>query len=146
MSIAYSADGQPVEITLLDVIGRLKKEEAGEDETTIVLTERESRLLVELVELPPPPSERLLATMAKHRKLLRANEPSIDTDGCAWLARQARLLWKSAPVTASVEPLDLIWISRRLDGRPMVKPEYLLTIENLIFYFCFGLTVGIFKV
>ena len=96
VSVGYSADGQPVEITLLDVIGRLEKEKAGEDEATIVLTERESRRLIELIESPPPPSERLLAAMAKHRELLRANEPSIDTDGCAWMAHQAQLLRKGA--------------------------------------------------
>lgn len=95
VTIAYSAEGQPVAIALLEVIGQRNQENARACEvcdTPIVLTERESRWLAERIDSPPPRSERWLAAMARHREHLRANEPAIDTDECAWMAHQARLL------------------------------------------------------
>ena len=69
-NVGYAADGQLVEMTLLGVKTWLKKaeeekenEREDEDETTIVLTERESLRLLELIESPPPRSDRLLAAL-----------------------------------------------------------------------------------
>lgn len=91
VSLGYDADGQLAEITILDLSSVLsgKREE---DESTLVLTERESRRLLELIESPPPRSEHLLAALARRRKWLRDNEPSLGADACAWMAHQASLL------------------------------------------------------
>lgn len=78
--MGYDADGQLVEITILDLSSVLAKA-PEEDESTLVLTERESRRLLELMESPPPRSERFLAGRTRYRQHLEAEDRAIEDDG-----------------------------------------------------------------
>ena len=90
VSVGYDADGQLADMTILDFSSVLPRN-TEKDETTLVLTERESRRLLELMESPPPRTERFLAAIARHSESLRNNEPSVGVDTCAWMAHQAYL-------------------------------------------------------
>lgn len=71
--VGYAADGQMVEITILDV-STLLEGDVEDDERTIILTERESRRLLEQLEHPPQPNEHLLNAMARYRETLRETD------------------------------------------------------------------------
>jgi hypothetical protein len=75
--VGVDADGQLAEITLVD-LSRLLSREDEEDESTLVLTARESRQVAELTEQPPPRSERFLAARDRYRQRLNADEPAVD--------------------------------------------------------------------
>ena len=79
VNVGYDADGQLVEITILDLSSVLAKP-PEENESTLVLTERESRRLLELMESPPPRSERFLAARARYHQHLEAEEPAIENN------------------------------------------------------------------
>lgn len=95
VSVGYDADGQLAGMTLRDLSSVLSRK-PEEDETALLLTERESRRLLELIESPPPRSEHWLAALANHREHLRANEPALGADACAWMVHQAELLRSGA--------------------------------------------------
>ena len=95
VSVGYDADGHLADMTILDLSSILSRN-SEKDETTLVLTERESRRLLELMESPPPRSERFLAAIARHRESLRDNEPSVGVDTCTWMAHQVSLLRSGA--------------------------------------------------
>ncbi|MFB0934134.1 MAG: DUF29 family protein [Propionivibrio sp.] len=95
VSVGYDADGQLAELTIVDLSSVLSRD-TEKDETTLVLSERESRRLLELMESPTPRTERFLAAIARHREWLRDNEPSAGVDACAWMAHQASLLRSGA--------------------------------------------------
>ncbi len=91
--VGYSADERPAEITIVDVSSLLASRNE-DDEQTIVLTERESRRLTELLEHPPPRNENFVKAMAQHREMLSQQEPSIDNDAYAWSTHQIDILRK----------------------------------------------------
>ena len=95
VSVGYDADGQLAGMTILDLSSVLPRN-TEKDETTLVLNERESRRLLELMESPPPRSEHFLAAIARYREWLRDNGPSVGVDTCAWMAHQAYLLRSGA--------------------------------------------------
>lgn len=91
VSVGYDAAGQLVEITITDLSCLLPTQPVA-DETTLVLTERESHRLLELTESTPPRSEHWLAARARYRQILEADEPAIEDDAYAWMTRQVDLL------------------------------------------------------
>lgn len=52
VTVRYDADWRPAEITIHD-LSMLVASKSGEDESTLVLTERETHQLEELAEYPP---------------------------------------------------------------------------------------------
>lgn len=95
VSVGYNTNGQFADMTILDLSSVLPRN-TEKDEATLVLTERESRRLLELMKSPPPRSEHFLAAIARYREWLRDNEPSVGVDTCAWMAHQVSLLRSGA--------------------------------------------------
>jgi len=91
VSVGYDAEDQLAEITILQLSSVLAGK-CAEDESTLVLTARESSRLAEMLEQSPQRSARFEASKAKHREKLKNREPTIDEDAVAWLSHQARLL------------------------------------------------------
>lgn len=82
ISIGYSDDGQPVEITILEA-SKLLSERTDGDDPPLVLTASESYQLAESIDNPPPPNDALLRAMARRRELLREDVFSAGTDTLA---------------------------------------------------------------
>ena len=62
VSVGYTADGHPAEITILDA-SRLLAAGVEDDDRRIALTERESLWLLDRLEHPPRPTEHMLKAM-----------------------------------------------------------------------------------
>ena len=104
VSVGYTADGHPAEITILDA-SRLLAAGVEDDDRRIALTERESLWLLDRLEHPPRPTEHMLKAMARRRELLREYEPPIDNDEYAWMNRQLDILRTGRLDAAQVEAL-----------------------------------------
>lgn len=87
----YTVDGQLVEITLFE-LSRLLVLKPEEDESTLILTERETRQLEKLTEYPPERSARFLAGRARYRQALSEQEQPIGDDLYAWMIHQVEHL------------------------------------------------------
>jgi hypothetical protein len=73
LKLGYAADGRLVEIIVVDA-SKLLPRKIEEDERTIVLTERESRWLAEIMERPPQRTERFLEAMARYQEMRKEAE------------------------------------------------------------------------
>ena len=125
VGVGYDMNGQLVEITIIDV-SSLFAAGVEDDERTMILIERESRRLLELLENLPP-YDHFVRAMARRREIQLEQEPSIENDGYAWLNRQrdivrtgrlnevqAELLAKYFETQAQQQLSDLCAILRRI--------------------------------